>query len=62
MSRPKPVRITTPFPSIDDTARKLGVSRKRTKELVKLAAKIRSRLRAAGHGLKHRAINRARAR
>jgi hypothetical protein len=36
----QPLRITTPFPSLDETARKAGVPPARAREIVDLAQKI----------------------
>jgi hypothetical protein len=39
----KPVVITTPIPSVEETARMYGVSPARTKELIELADRVASR-------------------
>ena len=44
-----PVLITTDFPTVEDVARELGVSPKRTRELVRLAEEIVAR-RSNGRG------------
>jgi len=36
----KPVIVDTPYPTVWQTAKKMGVSRKRTLELIKLADEI----------------------
>jgi hypothetical protein len=33
----KPVIVDTPYPTVWETAKKMGVSKKRTRELIKLA-------------------------
>jgi hypothetical protein len=35
-----PVFVDTPYPTVWETAQKMGVSKKRTKELIKLADEI----------------------
>jgi hypothetical protein len=42
----KPVLITTPYPTTDETARELGISKKRQKELEKLALELHLKLKA----------------
>jgi hypothetical protein len=39
----KPVIVDTPYPTVWETAKKMGVSRKRTRELIKLAHEIVAR-------------------
>jgi hypothetical protein len=39
----KPVIVDTPYPTVWETAKKMGVSRKRTLELIKLADEIMAR-------------------
>lgn len=39
----KPVIVDTPYPTVWETAKKMGVSRKRTRELIKLADEIMAR-------------------
>jgi hypothetical protein len=38
-----PVIVDTPYPTVWETAKKMGVSRKRTLELIKLADEIMAR-------------------
>jgi len=39
----KPVIVDTPYPTVWQTAKKMGVSKKRTRELIKLADEIMAR-------------------
>ncbi len=39
----KPVIVDTPYPTVWETAKKMGVSKKRTLELIKLADEIMTR-------------------
>jgi hypothetical protein len=39
----KPVIVDTPYPTVWETAKTMGVSRKRTLELIKLAHEIHAR-------------------
>jgi hypothetical protein len=39
----KPVIVDTPYPTVWETAKKMGVSRKRTLELIKMADEIVAR-------------------
>jgi hypothetical protein len=39
----KPVIVDTPYPTVWETAKKMGVSKKRTLELIKLADEIMAR-------------------
>jgi hypothetical protein len=48
-----PVIVDTPYPTVWQTAKKMGVSRKRTLELIKLADEIMVR-----RGMKPKTINR----
>ena len=50
----KPVIVDTPYPTVWQTAKKMGVSRKRTQELIALAHEIldrREKERVYGHSV-----------
>ena len=40
----KPVIVDTPYPTVWETAKKMGVSRKRTLELIKMADETHARM------------------
>jgi hypothetical protein len=42
----KPALITTPYPTTDETARKLGISKRRQKEIEKLALELHLKFKA----------------
>lgn len=55
------VEITTPFPSIEETAERAGVPPARAREIVDLAQGILHKARRAGQGaVRHRAAKKAR--
>jgi len=48
------IRITTPFPTTEEVARKMGVSPARTRELVDLVAQITANRRERGRAIARR--------
>jgi hypothetical protein len=48
------IRITTPFPTTEEVARKMGVSPARTRELVDMVAQITANRRERGRAIARR--------